>query len=569
MLIKLSITNFALIDNLVVDFTDGLNVLSGETGSGKSVIIEAFNFVLGAKAEKNLIRTGEQETVVKAEFDVADNCTIKRLLNQLDIEEDDLLIISRKYSIDGKSKISVNGNSVTLTMLKTLTPALVDVHGQSEHFYLLKKSNQLELLDKFCLEDGVKIKEEIKEVYAKYKNLLDELEKLGGDESARLMRLDVLSYQINEIEKAEITENEEEELKSKKAQIQHQEKIAYALNLLKSAITDEGGVSDILSNTVKPLSQISNLADEYSDLFGKLSGLIDMSDDVASTCENLIDNFDELDVDPNYIEERLDLIKSLKKKYGDTVNEIYSFLENAKEEKERLENFNVLYEKYLQEKSDLEKKLFDLYTKLSVLRKKTASVFSKKVLQELLDLGMEKSKFEIYFNDTPTLENCKFNSSNGFDDVEFMFSANLGEPAKPLSGIISGGEVSRFMLAIKAQTASFNEVSTFVFDEIDAGISGRIAKVVAEKFAKISLNTQIIAISHLPQISAMADNNLLIFKVEDGKKTHTKLKRLSPEEKVLEITRLVGGESTSEVAKSHAGEIIEKANDYKRKLRMK
>ena len=216
MLNKLSITNFALIDNLVVNFNQGLNVLSGETGSGKSVIIEAFNFVLGAKAEKNLIRTGESETTVKAEFDISNNLSAKSILCDLDLEEDDLLIISRKYNIDGKSKITINGNNVTLTMLKSLTATLVDVHGQSEHFYLLKKSNQLELLDKFCFDEGKALKEKLKEVYGKYKNLLGEIEKLGGDESSRLMRLDVLDYQINEIEKAELVEGEEEDLKTKK-----------------------------------------------------------------------------------------------------------------------------------------------------------------------------------------------------------------------------------------------------------------------------------------------------------------------------------------------------------------
>lgn len=357
MLNKLSITNFALIDNLVVNFNQGLNVLSGETGSGKSVIIEAFNFVLGAKAEKNLIRTGESETTVKAEFDISNNLSAKSILRDLDLEEDDLLIISRKFNIDGKSKITINGNNVTLTMLKSLTATLVDVHGQSEHFYLLKKSNQLELLDKFCFDEGKALKEKLKEVYGKYKNLLGEIEKLGGDESSRLMRLDVLDYQINEIEKAELVEGEEEDLKTKKFQLLNQEKIAFALNTLKSAIAEEGGVNDILSNTIKPLSQISSFSEEYANLLDKLSSLIDLSDEVKGTCENLIDNFDELEVDPNYIEERLDLIKSLKKKYGDTVENIYAYLESAKEEKERLENFNVLYEKYLAEKLTLEQNL--------------------------------------------------------------------------------------------------------------------------------------------------------------------------------------------------------------------
>ncbi len=566
MLNKLTIKNIALINSVEIDFTSGLNVLSGETGAGKSVIIESLNFVLGAKADKSLIRSGEEECFVKAEFSLDKNQNLKSLFEEADIEEEDTLIITRKFSLDGKSTVKVNGNTVTIAMLKKFTSCLVDVHGQSEHFHLLKIANQLNLIDKFGGEEIDKIKRQLIDIYADYKKVKTEYNSLGGDEAQRQIRLDVITYQINEIESCDLKEGEEENLATIKEKLKHQEKILSALSSIKSALNDDGGVCDILSNTTRVVSSVSSLSNEYAQLSERIDAVYSEIADIADTATDLLDEFDYAEYDIDQIEDRISLIKNIKKKYGSDYNEIQAFLSDIKEEQNRLENFNDFAKSLEDKKQGLEKELFTLYNQLGDERRKYAKKFSMNVLGELVELGMSKAKFDIIFDEKPDINDCAFDSANGFDKLEFFFSANLGEPLKPLSAVISGGEMSRFMLSIKAQTAKYNDISTFIFDEIDAGISGVIAKVVGEKFAKIAKDVQIIAITHLPQISAMADNNLLIEKTENQTSTITTVKTLSKEEKVNEIIRLIGGDKQSVNALTHAKELIECADNYKKSI---
>lgn len=567
MLSKLLIKNVALIDSAEIEFTDGLNVLSGETGSGKSVIIDSLNFVLGAKADKNFIRNGENECVVTAEFDEIGNSEIETVFEELDMDKEDSLIITRKFNKEGKSSIKINGNGATVGMLKKFTSKLVDVHGQSEHFYLLSSANQLELLDKICGNDILSAKEKLKSEYNELKAIESELDKLGGDESSRAIRLDVLNYQIKEIDGANLKEGEEAELLGKKQRIFNMEKILTSLNSVKASFYDEGGISDILGNASKSLSLICSISEDYNSLYNRLESAYAELEDVASAAENLADDMDDEDLNIDDIEQRLDVIKNLKRKYGENVTEINNFLSEALEEKKKLENFDILAERLLNEKKVLKDAIYDKYVELSSIRRKAAVGFIDNVLTELKELGFASAKFDISFNEQPRFDECNFQSANGFDSIEFMFSANIGEPLKPLSDVISGGEISRFMLAIKAQTAKYNNLSTFVFDEIDAGISGNTARVVAEKFAKIASATQIIAITHLPQISSMADNNLLIEKgVIDGK-TLTRVTGLKGDEVVNEIVRLVGGDKNSDNARNHALELIKKSSEYKKSLK--
>lgn len=566
MLKTLTIKNVALIEYANIDFKSGLNVLSGETGSGKSVILESLNFVLGAKADKILIKSGETECVVKAIFAIDNALGIKKILNEFDIESEDDLIIVRKFTIDGKSNVKINGETVTISMLKQITSHLVDVHGQSEHFHLLKTSNQLKLIDKFGAEEILPKINIIKELYQKYNNVCSELDKLGGEESQRLIKIDILNYQIDEIEKLDLKEGEEEELLEIKSKLEYQDKISTALNCVKTTVLEEGGISDILGNALRALSTISNLSQDFSTLEERLSSAFSEIDDIAETAGNMIDDFDFSEYNVDSIENRLESIKSLKKKYGENFEQIQEFLSRANIERERLINFNELAENLLKEKNKLENALYLNYSELHCLRKNFSKIFSKNVLDELTGLGMPNASFEVVFQDFPSREECKFNSSNGIDVLEFNFSANLGEPLKPLSNVISGGEMSRFMLAVKTQTAKFNDIATFIFDEIDAGISGNVARVVAEKFAKISKTVQIIAISHLPQISSMADNNLLITKKESCEKTVTEVTTLNFNDKVKEITRLIGGDLNSISAKAHAEELISSADEFKSKL---
>lgn len=566
MLQKLVIKNIALIDSAEICFEKGLNVLSGETGAGKSVIIESLNFVLGAKADKTLIRSGQSECSVVAEFDVAKNNLIKEIYNELDIDEDDVLLISRKFNLDGKSSIKINGNTATVSMLRKFTSILVDVHGQSEHFNLLKNSNQLALIDNFGGQVIAQLKQDLSEKFSIYKQILKELDEFGGDESQRLIRLDILNFQINEITKTSLEEGEDEKLLLIKQKLSNQEKISSALRAVSDGISSEGGIEDILGNINRVLGAISDFDCEYQSLYDRLENAFAEISDISSSANNLLDNIDISEYNPYEIEARLDLIKALKNKYGNSIDEINEFLINATNEKDKIENYAQKVEELEKDKLSVCKEIYNLYQNLSKERKIVAKVFENNVRLELTELGMKKSNFEIAFSSLPDFENCKFNSANGIDEIEFLFSANLGEPLKNLSMVISGGEMSRFMLSIKAQTAKYNDVSTFIFDEIDTGISGNVAKIVAEKFAKIASSTQIIAITHLPQISAMADNNLLIEKREEGDKTLTSVKKLDFEEKTYEIVRLVGGDKNNKTAVQLANDLIENAQNYKNSL---
>lgn len=566
MIQSLLIKNIALINNTEIFFSSGLNVLSGETGAGKSVILESLNFVLGAKADKTLIRSGESECFVQAIFDVSNNKELLLIFNENDIDFEDNLIITRKYNTEGKNTVKVNGMSVTNTILKRITSKLVDIHGQSEHFYLLKNSNQLELIDKYGSEDIYILKNNIRRLFNKLKNILNELNDLGGNDQQRLIRLDILKYQINEIEQVDMKEDEDLSLDELKNKINHQEKILNSLNYLKDLISNENGICDLLRNAIKNIDNISHLNPAYQDISNRLSDCFTELSDISNSSSSLIDVFDSNEYDINTIEDRIEQIKNLKKKYGNDYNAIQQFQREAKNEIEKLENFNTIAENLLSEQELCKKQLYEYYQQLNKLRIKSAHDLSKQIVNELKELNMPNANFTVSFTDFPSYDNHTFSSANGDDCIEFLFSANKGEPLKPLSNIISGGEMSRFMLSLKAQTAKQNEISTFIFDEIDTGISGLVAKTVAEKFAKISKNVQIIAISHLPQISAMADNNLLITKNELNDKAITTVKKLNKDEKVDEIIRLIGGETTSSSAIKHAKELIENAEKYKKEI---
>lgn len=567
MLNKLIIKNVALIDYAEIDFTFGLNVLSGETGSGKSVILECINFVLGAKADKSFIRDGENDCLVQAEFDVSNNKVIKNLLEDNDFEVEDVILISRKITKDGKNTVKINGNTVTVGMLKAFTSNLIDVHGQSEHFSLLKNSNQLSLIDEICGEDCYKIKEEIKKEINEYKTILSNLDELGGDESQRAIRVDILDYQIKEITSVNLKDGEEEELLDLKSKINNLEKIKNALYAVKSISSGDLNFFSLLADAKKQISNISDISEDYLKLSNRISDISVELSDLSDTADNLIDGLFDMDVDSNYVESRLEQIKNLKRKYGNSFEEINLFLSNALEEKNKLENFNTLANDLLNKKSKFEKEIYKLYNKLSNIRKEKSLIFSNAVKNELFELGMKGADFTVSFKDLPSIEDSKFVSINGIDELEFLFSANVGESLKPLSNVISGGEMSRFMLAVKTQSSKANFVQTFIFDEIDSGISGNTAKIVAYKFAKIAKNTQILAISHLPQISAMADTNFLICKKELDGRTVTRVEPLSSEDKILEVSRLVGGDFNSENSILLAKELVENADAYKNNIK--
>lgn len=554
MLESLLIKNIALIDRAEIQFKPGLNVLSGETGSGKSVILDSINFVLGSKADKNMIRYGETEASVKAEFSVDADSLAAKAVAELDIECDGQIIITRKYSSDGRGSIKINGNSVTASMLKSVTSHLVDVHGQSEHFFLLNEVNQLKVVDELCGNSISGIKESLLNLISEKRNIKAEINSLGGDEQERARRLDVLSYRINEIESADVKSGEYDKLKDRQNVLNNVEKILNSLNAVKSIFSEDGGCTDLISMAQRHISSISDVGEDYEKIYTRLENLEAEAQDISETLSDLADELTFDADEAQVIDERLTLLKNLRKKYGANEDEIILYLNKAKEEYDKLSDSADAIEKCRKRLDECDKRIYSLCRRLTEQRKKCSEEFCSRVEEQLKSLNIPNARFEVQFEDYD-FESANLNSENGSDKICFMFSANKGEPLKPLNKVISGGEMSRFMLAIKTQLKGINGISTYIFDEIDAGISGFTARTVAEKFIDISKNTQILAVSHLPQVCAASDAQYLIYKTEEENKTVTKVKRLNYSEKIDEIVRLTGGNS-SEAAKIHAKELI-------------
>ena len=557
MLRTLYLKNVALVDEAEIAFSEGLNVLSGETGAGKSVILDSIDFVLGAKADKGMIRSGQSECSVRAEFS-CDPELLRPVLEELDLEESDTLLIVRRLNADGRSSLRVNGCPMTAAMLRKLTSRLVDVHGQSEHFFLLKEANQLRLLDQIA---GTReAREKVGELLKERRALQEKLSSLGGDEGERERRADILRFQIEELENAALKEGEEEELLALRTKYQNAEKILGGLKTVRDALLSDGGAADAVNIAHRGLLSIVRYGD-YDALSERLENALAELEDIGETAESLAEELDIDEREAERVENRLDEIRSLKKKYGGSVEEALSFLARAREELSLLENSAEECEKLRARLENNSVLLYAACRKLTELRKAGAEGFTERVVGELRTLNIPSARFEIAFEPYSEEDLPRVNS-DGLDRVRFLFSANAGEPPKELGKIISGGEMSRFMLAVKAQLSSLGSIGTYIFDEIDAGIGGKTARVVAEKFSAIARSTQIIAVSHLAQIAAFADREFLIEKQEAEGRTFSRIRLLGEEERREELVRLLGGDR-SESALRHADELLESARAYK------
>ncbi len=556
MISSLKLQNIALIERAEIDFYNGLNVMSGETGAGKTVIIGAINFVLGAKADKNMIRYGKDFCEAEIVFENVDSLSIKEICENIGVDYDSTIIIKRKFFSDGRGFIKVNGTTVNLTMLKSLTSNLCDIYGQSEHYSLLNKANQLKVLDNFCGEEILKVKDELKPVISTIKQLNKSLELGGGDARQRAYKADLLKFQINEIESANLIDGEEEELLAKRKVLQNIEKIGTCLQAVKSSLSDDNCAVDLINYSTSNMSQIADINEDYSNIYDRLYSLKAEADDISSEVENMLDGLEFDGEESARVEERLEIIRTLKRKYGASVSEIESYLEGIKNEYDLLVEFE---ENSIKINAELEKNykiLQGLYNKITEIRTKNAKTFANKIEQELSTLGMKSAKFSVNLT---RLDDKQLNQI-GIDEVEFYFSANAGEPQKTMSKIISGGEMSRFMLALKLVENS-NDY-TYIFDEIDAGISGEVANIIAQKFSVLSKKIQIITISHLAQIVSYSDASYKIEKQDDGINTTTNITHLDYDGKVLEVVRLTGG-NVGETSIGHAKQLIEIATNYK------
>jgi len=553
MLSRLYVKNFALINEADIEFDGKLNVLSGETGSGKSVILDSINFVLGSKADKSQIRYGEEEAVVKAEFTVNCGDVVKDILREMDIETDGVVVISRRFSSGGKGAIKVNGNAVTSAMLKKIASHLVDVHGQSEHFFLLSEANQLSVIDKLCGEPLERLKAELNSCLSLKKEYKAKISALGGSESERAQRLDLLSYQIDEIEKSFVKPGEIEELKSKKKIYDNVERLVESLGAMKAAMAEDNGCLDMLSYVKKQAAWISEVGEEYEGLYGDIENLCDGAADISDKISDLLGGVSIDEDEARFVEERLDLYRSLTKKYGATEEDILAYLDGARKSFDELSDSAAELERINEKILQNDKKILETCQRLTEQRKAACETFCKNVVEQLKSLNIPNASFCVDFAPYDSADDAVYGI--GADKVCFMFSANKGEPKKPLSKVISGGEMSRFMLAAKTQFKGVNGISTYIFDEIDAGISGITARSVAEKLVAISRDTQVIAVSHQPQVCAAADSEYLIYKTEEGGKTYTNVKKLTKAERIEEIVRLTGS-INSVAAKKHAEELL-------------
>lgn len=561
MLKTLKIKNVALTKEATIEFDEKLNIISGETGAGKSVLLDAIGLILGHKADKTLIKSGEEFLKVEATFNIFDNKKVEQFFLENDLEFDNCIIISRKVSQDGKNEVKLNGESVPLAYIKTLGKLLVDVHGQNDNNQILDRQNQLLLIDKFIDFDFNALKEN----YKKIVEINKKIKELSFDDDTRTRELDLLSYQISEIENANITENEEDDLKSELLLMKNAEKIANNLNSIKESFEGQFGILSGLRKAGIDLSNIFSLSENQTNLLERFNSLEieagDVYDEILKqfNVEFSQERYDEID-------QRLEVYKNLHKKYGLMVADILKFLEEAKLKRDKLLNFEEELDALNKQKKNLISEMFSCCEKLTKQRKECAENLSKKLVYELKELMMPNAKIVFSFNEYNKENFEQFLSASGADVVDLMFSANLGEDVKPLNLVASGGEISRLVLAIKTIDSSKNDTPTIIFDELDTGISGEASVQTSKKLAKISQNVQILAVSHQFQICAMADKNILVKKFEMEGKTYSQIFSLSGEETVLELCRFLSVNGVTESTIIHAKEVKAFCDEYKKSL---
>lgn len=558
MLQNLHVKNLALIDEIEVDFTKGLNILTGETGAGKSIVLGGINLALGGRYSADMIRKGESFGLVELTFAV-ENARLAKQLEALDIyPEEGCLIISRKL-MDGRSICRINGETVTLALLKQVASVLIDIHGQHEHQSLLYKKNHLSILDAFS-KDAQNAKEDVKECYKQYKEYFKELQQADTDESERLKEASFLEFEIDEIENANLSVEEEEELEESYRRMSAGKQMVENLEeayMLTSGNSRENA-SDLISRAVRSLSDIANLDEKASELYGQL---IEVENLLSDFGHELRSYSDDMNFSPELFYEtemRLNEINRLKAKYGNSVEQILTYCEEKKQRLAVLKDYDAYIETLKGKLAKAEHTLKNSCIKLSGIRKAEAGLLEKEIINGLQELNFLDTKFQIHFAENSTY------TAEGTDDVEFLISMNPGEPLKPLAEVASGGELSRIMLVLKAVMADKDEIETLIFDEIDVGISGRTAQKVSEKMALIGRKHQVICITHLAQIAAMADAHYLIEKAVDQQKTRTGIVKLSDDEMVRELARILGGVEITDAVLQNAYEMKKLANGLKK-----
>ena len=564
MLQSLYLENIALIEKLGIELFPGFNVLTGETGAGKSIIIDAVNFVLGERTSRDLIRNGAARAKVEAVFNLNEGDAAFAALDALGIEYDgNELILSRELSAAGRNACRVNGTLVPVASLKSVSDTLVDIHGQHEHQALLDAENHISYLDAYCHAESLPIIEKIDTIVSRRNELMLKRNSGFSSEREREREMDMLRYQIEEIASANLEAGEEERLNAEKTVLLNAERIRTALETAHMALSgaEEGSALSAIDTARRSMRDIAALNKDYEALGDKIEELYYAAEDISfvlrDTSENVESDMQRLEE----IEQRLKLISDLKRKYGRTVEDVIDFGKDAETKLNELENAEALAAE-LDAKLDKLKAEYNVAAdELSKVRRAAGDRLKRDVLNELKDLGMAKAMFDVALSDASGGEPRK----GGRETAEFMLSANPGEPLKPLERVASGGELSRIMLCFKSIFADNDRVPTLIFDEIDTGISGRTAAVVGEKMLGIAKKHQVICVTHLAQIAALADAHLMVRKYDDGKNTFVETRQLNEEEKVQRIAQMMDGESDSPSALTHARELIARADKIKEK----
>ena len=539
MITTLHIKNIGIIDDLSMELGDGFNVLTGETGAGKTLIIDSINIICGGRFSKEMIRRGEDYSFVELNLYLPNN--------ELSIENN--IIVSREIHSNGRNSCKINGRLVTLTELKDFMSNIIDIHGQNNNQKILNPEYHIKYLDNFIGEQILQIKTGYKELYNKRQKIKKDLKANLGDDKEKQRQLSLLQYEFDEIENAELKMGEEEELEEKRKFFMNSEKICKSLNQADLSLGE--GAIDKINEAIRAIEKISDLDKKYDDTLNNLKGIYyevqELSRDISSLNSDIY--FDENE--RNDVEERLDLIYSLKRKYGNSVEEILEYKEKIEKEIDRINNLDEYNNKLKQDLAQVESKMQNLADKMHEIRITNAKILDSKINKELADLEMPNSTFITHINPVDF-------GKNGIDEVEYYISTNIGESEKELAKIASGGEMSRIMLAIKTVLANTDSTPVLIFDEIDTGISGKAAKSVGEKLKLIGKSHQVLCITHQPSIAAKGDENFYISKISKEGRTFTQIKKLNEDEVINEVARISNGEIT-ETARMHAIELRKSA----------
>ncbi|MEQ8222758.1 MAG: DNA repair protein RecN [Candidatus Eremiobacterota bacterium] len=553
MLKEIHISDFTLMDNLNISFYPGFNVFTGETGAGKSNLMDAISVVLGQRAREDYIRSGREQAFVEALFDISSNDFARQILSLNGFDESDELLISRTISRKGKNVCRVNGRLVTTSILSEFASTLIELQGQHENQSLFVVSKHLDILDDFGALSSMK--EDISRKYREIRDIKGEIDRLRNNDREHAQRMDFLKFEISEIEEAKPVEGEEEELLKEKLFLSNIEKISRVLSEIFFITDGDRGFCELSDSILSHLNDASSMDENLKSSYERFENIYYELTDLVSFLRHYTDG---LEFNPERLEEvinRLSIIGKLKRKYGNSISEILTYLEQAKIELAGLCNSDVKLEKLEMMEKELREKLLKNMIKLSEKRKKSAGALEKTVNKELNDIGMGNARLKVAFLCEENPRETRM-TEKGIDNIEFLFSANPGEPLKPLARIASGGEISRVMLSLKSALAKVKTISTLVFDEVDTGLGGEAAGKVGIKLHSLSSAYQVICVTHLPQIASIADTHFLLYKSDTGGRVVSLIKELHGEDRIMEISRMLEGEERSRASRELAVEML-------------